>query len=221
RRPGSRRSSWKSRGSAAPESSSLGPSSLLRRRLLFLDLDLFLGDLDIHVFLREAVRRHLLLAEPLLPGGLLAEDLLQDVVDVNRAALDAAGRIDAVLAELELDDRVRRVPDRPVFLDFEVFEGVDQPALHVPRAGRPDGRVDEPFPTSHRVEEVLRRVEAALVRRFDESFRLRAEVALPEVRQGAVPVAATQALATDRLLSNRPRHLREVQHAAASPGPRQ
>src|SRR5947209_3733683 len=171
-------------------------------------------------FLGEAVRRHLLLAEPLLPGGLLAEDLLQDVVNVNRAALDAAGRIHAVLAELELDDRVRRVPDRPVFLDFEVFEGVDQPALHVPRPRRPDGRVDEPFPTSHRVEEVLRRVEAALVRRLDESFRLRAEVALPEVRQRAVPVAAAQPLATDRLLSNRPRHLGEVQHGTAGPGPR-
>src|SRR2546429_6241 len=135
------------------------------------------------------------------------------------AALDAAGRIHAVLAELELDDRVRRVPDRPVFLDFEVFEGVDQPALHVPRPRRPDGRVDEPFPTSHRVEEVLRRVEATLVRRLDESFRLRAEVALPEVRQRAVPVAAAQPLATDRLLSNRPRHLGEVQHGAAGPGP--
>src|SRR5438132_864081 len=128
----------------------------------------------------------------------------------SRAALDAAGRIHAVLAELELDDRVRRVPDRPVVLDFEVFEGVDQPALHVPRPRRPDGRVDEPFPTSHRVEEVLRRVEATLVRRLDEPFRLRAEVALPEVRQRAVPVAAAQSLATDRLLSNRPRHLRRL-----------
>src|SRR5207247_1774195 len=123
----------------------------------------FFGDLHVHVFLREAVRGHLLFAEPLLPRGLLAEDLLQDVVDVDRASLDAAGGIHAVLPELELDDRVRRVPDGPVLLHLEVLQGVDQTALHVPRPRGTDGGIDEAFASAHRVEEVLRRMEPALV----------------------------------------------------------
>src|SRR5207247_35076 len=133
---------------------------------------LFLRALDVHVLLREAVRRHLLLPETLLPGRLLTEDLLKDVVDVDRSTLHASGRIHAVLTELKLDDRVRRIPDRPVFFHLEILEGVDQAALHVSRPRRAHGRVDEAFAPAHRVEEVFRRMEAALIRRFHEAFRL-------------------------------------------------
>src|SRR5207244_7184843 len=145
-------------------------------------------------------------------------DLLQDVIDVDRAPLDAAGRIDAVFAELELDDRVRRVSDRAVLLDLQVLEGVDQAALHVSRPRRPHRGVDEAFPSAHRVEEIFRRVETALVRRFHEALRLRAEVALLEMWEGAVPVAAAQALPADRLLPDRSGHLGEIEHRPASAG---
>src|SRR5205823_6464484 len=196
------------------------PSSLLRQRFYLFDLDLSLGDLDVHVLLREPVRGHLLLPQPLLPRRLFAEDVLEDVVDVDRAALHAPRRIDSVLTELELDDRVRGVPDGPVLLDLEVFERVDQPSLHVARAGRPHGGIDQAFPAAHRVEEVFRRMEAALVRRLDEAFRLRSEVSFLEVREGAVPISAAEPLPTDGLLADRSRHLGEVQHRAARPGAR-
>src|SRR5437867_3412147 len=61
-------------------------------------------------------------------------------------------------------------------------------------------------------------MEAALVRRLHEAFRLRAEVALLEVGERPVPVPTAQALPADRLLADRSGHLGEVQHRAASPG---
>src|SRR5438445_13165435 len=100
---------------------------------------------------------------------------------------------------------------------FRSLQGVDQTALHVPRPRRTDGGIDEAFASAHRVEEVLRRMEPALVRRLDETFRLRPEVTLLEVRQRPVPVAAAQALATDRLLPDRSGHLGKIQHRAADP----
>src|SRR6266704_1253884 len=130
----------------------------------------------------------------------------------------ASARSSAVFFEIPRLRKAWTVAARAVLLDLPVLEGVDQPALHVAGPGRPDGGVDEPFAPAHRVEEVLSRIEAALVRRLDESLRLRAEVAFLEVRQGAVPVAATQALASDRLLSDRPGHLGQVQHRAPRPG---
>src|SRR5205823_1091376 len=76
------------------------------------------------------------------------------------------------------------------------------------------------FPAAHRMEKVFRRMEAALVRRFDEALRLRSEVSFLEVREGAVPIAAAEPLPADRLLADRSRHLGEVQHRAARPGAR-
>src|SRR5207245_6363350 len=67
-------------------------------------------------------------------------------------------------------------------------------------------------------EEIFRRVETALVRRLHEAFCLRAEVALLEMWEGAVPVAAAQALPADRLLPARSGHLGELEHRPASAG---
>src|SRR5437867_11938609 len=63
-------------------------------------------------------------------------------------------------------------------------------------------------------------MEAALVRRLHEAFRLRAEVAFLEVGERPVPVPTAQALSADRLLADRSGHLGEVQHRAAGPGSR-
>src|SRR3972149_2974094 len=65
-------SSSRSPGSAGPGPSLRAPPSLLRGRLLLLDLDLLLAQLDVHVLLREPLGCHLLLPEPLLPRGPLA-----------------------------------------------------------------------------------------------------------------------------------------------------
>src|SRR6059036_2491744 len=82
----------------------------------------------------------------------------------------------------------------------------------------PDRGVHEAFPSAHRVEEVFRRVETALVRRLHEALRLRAEIALLEMRERAVPVAAAQALPADRLLPDRSGHLGEIEHRPPSAG---
>ncbi len=106
---------------------------------------------------------------------------MEDVIDVDSPALHAPRGIYAVFPEPELDDRVRCVPDGPVFLDLQVLESVDESALHIPGPGRPNGGVHEAFATSHRMEEVLGGVEAGLVGRLHESLRLGAQVAFLEV----------------------------------------
>src|SRR4029077_20447945 len=115
---------------------------------------------------------------------------------------ERARRVDTVFAVSVLDDRAGGVADRPVVDELQVLQGVDQPALQVAGPARPDGRVDETFATTHRVEEVLRRREAVLVVRGDEAARVGAEIAPGEVRERPVVVAAEQSLAPDRLLAD-------------------
>ena len=68
------------------------------------------------------------------------------------------------------------VPDGEVVLDAEVLHRVDEPPLHVAALLRPDGRVDEPFPPAHGVEEELGRSEPVAVVSLDEALRLGGEV---------------------------------------------
>src|SRR2546427_3433183 len=69
---------------------------------------------------------------------------------------------------------IRRPPRSTLFPYTTLFRS--------PRSRRPDRGIDEAFASAHRVEEVFRRMEAALVRRLHEALRLRAEVVVQERR---------------------------------------
>src|ERR1041385_7316086 len=136
--------------------------------------------------------------------GLLgaAADLGEDLLVVPGVAAGRARRVDAFLAVDELDDGAGGVAHGAVLGDLEVLQGVDEAALHVAGAAGADGRVDEALAATHGVEEVLRGRQAGLVGRGDEALGLGAEVAPLEVRQGALVVAAVDALAADGLLAD-------------------
>ena len=156
----------------------------------------------------------------LVEGGLdaSAQRHRDDLVQRDGQTAVPARRVDAVLAVLVLDDRAGGVAYRPVLVDVEVLEGVDQPALHVAGPARPHGRVDQTLPPSHGVEEVFRRRQAALVVRGDESAGVGAQVAAAIVRQRPVEESPHEALAPDGLPPNGAGHLRQVEHRPARAG---
>ena len=185
-------------------SASLCRSSLKRRLLSLLS---YLCEDRLRLLLAELAAR----AVGQLRGA-------QDPVEVDRTAVVGLGRVDAVLSVEELDDVAGGVPDREVVLDAEVLHRVDEPPLHVSALLGPDGRVDEPFPPSHGVEEELRRGEPVAVVSLHKALGLRGEVAWREVAERPPAEALLDPLSSDRLLPEGGGHLPEVEARAPRAG---
>src|SRR5688572_32524723 len=83
----------------------------------------------------------------------VALDLGEHLLEVDGVAAGRARRVHTVFTVGELDDGARGVAHGAVLGDLEVFQGVDQAALHVAGAARTDGRVDETLTSTHGVEE--------------------------------------------------------------------
>jgi len=66
-----------------------------------------------------------------------------------------AGRVEAIVTKHKLDDLAGGGAHGAVVLDAQVLEALDQSALHVARLGRLHGRVHQPLPAGHGVEEEL------------------------------------------------------------------
>src|SRR6056297_1777654 len=105
------------------------------------------------------IGRRLAPSEERLLFGLAVELRVDDAirnrldVDVEVVVRGNTNRRGAVLAELELDDSARGIPDGAVVLGFEFRQGVDQATLEVARFRGSDCRVDQPLAATHRVEE--------------------------------------------------------------------
>ena len=67
------------------------------------------------------------------------------------------GDVDSILSVPDLDYVASGVSHRRVILDSEMFESVDETALHVSALLGPHSSIDKPLSSSHRVEEELYR----------------------------------------------------------------
>src|SRR2546430_15995173 len=94
----------------------------------------------------------------------------------------ALGRVDPILSVSDLDNVAPGVAARGVILDPQVFERVNEPALHVAALLGPDGRIDQPLSSPHGVEEELYWFKAVTVAVIDEAPRCSPHVSRLEER---------------------------------------
>src|SRR5881396_3005267 len=123
----------------------------------------------------------------------------------------ALGRVDPILSVSDLDNVAPRVSDRRVILDPQVFERVDEPALHVAALLSPDSGIDQPLPSPHGVEEELYRLYPVTVAVIYESPRCSPHVSRLEEAERSSPVSSKDPLASNRLLAHIRGHLANVQ----------
>lgn len=88
--------------------------------------------------------------------------------------------------------------------------------LDVARLGSLDGRVDETFATTHRVEKELGGKQAGEVRVLDESACFRTVVVLNKMRQGAPLEAIRNTLSFNVLLAHTSDYLQHISQQCAN-----
>src|SRR5437667_8646590 len=127
----------------------------------------------------------------------------------------ALGRVDPILSVSDLDNVAPRVSDRRVILDPQVFERVNEPALHVAALLGPDSRIDQPLSSPHGVEEELYWFKAVTVAVIDESPRCSPHVSRLEEAQRSSSVSSKDPLASDGLLAHIGSHLANVERGSS------
>src|SRR5579875_323080 len=84
------------------------------------------------------------------------------VVNVNGFATVAPRGIDAVLPVSKLYNSPNSILDLQVLINLQILEGIDQSPLHITAPGSSDRNINESFPPSYAVHEILNWVQPCL-----------------------------------------------------------
>ena len=116
----------------------------------------------------------------------------------------------AVLTIEECNDDFAARSDSAIVLYHDVFERLHQSTRNVASIGSLDGRIDQTFTASHRVEVKLRWRQSCQVAVSDEAFRWCRVIVFCEMRQRALVETKADSLTFDVLLSATRHNLRDV-----------
>src|SRR5437879_3586111 len=132
----------------------------------------------------------------------------------------ALGDVDPVFTIPYLDYVSPGVSDRRVVLDSEMFESVDETALHVPALLSPHRSIHQPLSSSHCVEEEFYRFQSIPIAVIDEAARRSSHVSRFEEAESSSSVSPQDPLSPNRLLTHVRGHLPNVERRASCARPR-
>src|SRR2546428_10556252 len=127
----------------------------------------------------------------------------------------ALSDVDSILPVPDLDYIAPGVSHCRVILDSEVFESVEEAALHLSALLGPHSGIDEPLSSSHCVEEELYRIQSISVTVIDETPRRSSHVSRLEEAEGSSSVSPQDSLPANRLLANIGGHLSNIEGRAS------
>src|SRR5205807_8051717 len=131
----------------------------------------------------------------------------------------ALGDVDPVFTIPYLGYVSPGVSDRRVVLDSEMFESVDETALHVPALLSPHRSIHQPLSSSHCVEEEFYRFQSIPIAVIDEAARRSSHVSRFEEAERSPSVSIQDPLSPTRLLTpvrGEPPDVHSTSHSARS-----
>src|SRR5207244_9882474 len=132
----------------------------------------------------------------------------------------ALGDVYSILTISYLDYVAARVSHSRVILDSEMFESVDEAALHVSALLSPHRSIHKPLSSSHCVEKELYRVQPVPIAVIDEAPRRSSHISRFEEAEGSSSVSPQDSLSSNRLLAHVSSHLSNIERRASGPRPR-
>src|SRR3989442_15740540 len=96
-----------------------------------------------------------------------------------------------------------------------MFESVDETALHVSALLGPNSSIDEPFSSSHCMEEELYRFQSVPIAVIDEPSRGSSHISGLEKAEGSCSVSSQDSLSSNGLLAHVGGHLSDVERGAS------